>query len=127
MEALFATPVIHYYYRPKEFDSPWGPEVNRWLTAQGFCELLGLQYKIVYKKGWDNRVADALSRKETHEEVHAKSASKPSWLEIVTEGYQKDEETKQLLTKLSITGCNDKGFTLFDGFISFNLVPTAML
>jgi hypothetical protein len=28
-----------------------------------FSKLLGLQYKIVYKKGADNHVADALSRK----------------------------------------------------------------
>ena len=28
-----------------------------------FTKLLGLQYKIVYKKGSDNRVADALSRR----------------------------------------------------------------
>jgi len=32
-----------------------------------FAKLLGLQYKVIYKKGTDNRVADALSRKSSHD------------------------------------------------------------
>ena len=31
-----------------------------------FTKLLGLQYKVVYKKGVENGVADALSRKSHH-------------------------------------------------------------
>jgi len=42
----------------------------------------------------ENEAADALSRKSVHEEVHALSISKPRWLEIIMEGYQKDEATK---------------------------------
>jgi hypothetical protein len=33
-----------------------------------FTKLLGLQYKVVYKKGTENGVADALSRKTDHED-----------------------------------------------------------
>lgn len=89
------------------------------LQHKAFVKLLGLQYKVVYKKGLDNRVVDALSRKEGHQEVHAMSISKPKWLEIVLEGYQKDETTKQLLIELSISGTNDKGFSLTDGLIRY--------
>jgi len=42
----------------QQLHTPWQHKV--------FTKLLGLQYKIVYKKGSDNRVADALSRKTAH-------------------------------------------------------------
>jgi hypothetical protein len=42
-----------------------------------FVKILGLQYKIQYNKGLENRAADALSRKTSHSEVWAISASKP--------------------------------------------------
>jgi len=47
------------------------------------------------------------------------STSTPRWLEIIVEGYAKDAQTKQLLTKLSITGSNDKGYTLSNGIIKY--------
>jgi hypothetical protein len=80
---------------------------------------MGLQYKILYKKGQDNKVADALSRKSTHDEVHALSIMKPRWLEIIEEGYLQDDNTKQLLTELAITPSNQKGFTLVGGLIKY--------
>ena len=44
-----------------------------------FTKLLGLHYSIVYKKGSDNRVADALSRRSHHEaSCLAISVSTPS-------------------------------------------------
>jgi hypothetical protein len=86
---------------------------------KAFVKLLGLQYNMVYKKGLENKVADAMSRKVHHDEVHAISSSKPRWLEIITEGYNQDEATKQLLVELSVSGHNDKGFSLVDGLIKY--------
>jgi hypothetical protein len=50
--------------------------------------LLGLQYKVVYKKGKDNQVVDALSRVSCDESIsevtcNAISMVKPKWLEDV--------------------------------------------
>lgn len=68
-----------------------------------FTKLLGLQYKVVYKKGAENRVADALSRKSFHESsCAAMSACSPQWLIEVQEGYSKDEEALELIRKLTI-------------------------
>lgn len=89
------------------------------LQHKAFVKLLGLQYKVVYKKGLDNTAADALSRKPSHEEVYSLSTSKPRWLEIIVEGYQQHDDTKQLLAELSLSGSNAKGFSLVDGLIRY--------
>jgi hypothetical protein len=87
------------------------------MQQKAFIKLLGLQYKLVYKKGLDNKAADALSRQSTFADLNAMSASTSRWLEIIVEGYHQDPQTRQLLTELSITGANDKGFALVDGLI----------
>lgn len=45
--------------------------------------------------------------------------STPKWPEIVVEGYQQEPQSKALLTELSLTGTNDKGFSLTDGVIRY--------
>jgi hypothetical protein len=86
---------------------------------KAFVKLMGLQYKILYKKGQDNKVTDALSRKPTHNEVHALSIIKPRWLEIIEEGYMQNANTKQLLTELAVTPSNQQGFSLVGGLIKY--------
>lgn len=71
------------------------------MQQKAFIKLMGLQYKLKYKKGQENKAADALSRKE-EDESQAISTCVPKWLEIVQEGYEKDEEAKHLLTELSL-------------------------
>lgn len=94
-------------------------KLHEGLQQKAFIKLLGLQYRILYKKGPNNRAADALSRQAECSTISAISIVIPKWLEIVLEGYTKDEQTKQLLSELSITGSNDKGFTLSDGIIKY--------
>lgn len=91
---------------------------NTKIQQKAFFKLLGLQYKIVYKKGSTNTAADSLSRRP--QMICAVSTVTPKWMEIVVEGYLKDEKTKQLLTELSVQGANDQGFTLVDGVIRKN-------
>jgi hypothetical protein len=57
-----------------------------------FTKLLGLNYKIVYKKGCDNRVTDALSqRPESSAKCPALSVCQPQWIEQVAQSYKSDE------------------------------------
>ena len=53
--------------------------------------MMGLQYKIVYKQGALNGVADALSRKPVDSSaVYAITQTTPVWLESVVASYAHD-------------------------------------
>lgn len=90
------------------------------IQHKAFCKLLGLQYKVKYKQGTANSVADALSRCMPTTELSAISVSKPRWLEIIVDSYLKDPEAKKLLTQLSVASPDDQGYSLHDGVIKFN-------
>ena len=77
-------------------------KIHQGMQHKAFLELLGLQYKVVYKKGLENKAADSLSRQPHTLELSAMSASIPRWLEIIIEGYEQDPQTKKLLAELSI-------------------------
>jgi hypothetical protein len=83
------------------------------MQQKAFVKLLGLHYKVLYKKGLENKVVDALSRQQEGQ-LHAIFACTPKWLETVIESYQHDSTTQQLLQE---TGSNDKGYTLVNGVI----------
>ncbi|WVZ96404.1 hypothetical protein U9M48_042044, partial [Paspalum notatum var. saurae] len=86
------------------------------LQLKAVLKLMDLRYKIVYKKGCTNVAADALSRCPRSASVVAVSECTPAWLERVVAGYEDDTVSKQLLTELSISSPNSRGFSLLNGF-----------
>jgi hypothetical protein len=68
-----------------------------------FTKLLGLQDKIIYKKGLDNHAADALSRCNTSDKLMAISAVQPQWLEEIQSSYTSDLEATKLLSQLAVS------------------------
>jgi hypothetical protein len=86
---------------------------------------MDLNFKIQYKKGTTNSVADALSRfpedtpENTHKPIQSISVCTPTWIERLQEGYEQDEDAKQLLIELSLSNDNEKGFTLKNGILRF--------
>lgn len=83
-----------------------------------FSKLAGLQFRILYKPGSSNRVADALSRKPAHDSVcSAVSVITPQWIQEVTDGYSRDSETTDMIAKLSIDPHSLPGFSLRDGVV----------
>lgn len=86
-----------------------------------FSKLIGLQLKIIYRKGSENKVADALSRRP-HQEmlVFALSSSQPLWMEEIQAAYEGDAQAKKLLEQLTLAPNGDARFTLRDGIIRYD-------
>lgn len=79
--------VIYTYQRSlthlseQRLNAPWQRKV--------FTKILSLHYKILYKKGVENGVADALSRRpHDNFSLDAISCSSPQWLSEVVAGFQ---------------------------------------
>jgi predicted RNA-binding protein len=64
-------------------------------------KLLGLQYKIIYRPGHSNRVADALSRRISPE-FNAVSEVVPQWLTDVQKSYRHDPAAQSLMARLAL-------------------------
>jgi hypothetical protein len=80
---------------------------------------MGLNYRIVYKKGIDNKVADALSRvpSDTSYDIAALSVIKPLWLQDIQSSYT-DTLSLKLLSALSVSSPQGL-YTLHDGLIRY--------
>eukprot|EP00267_Zea_mays_P041848 XP_020393779.1 uncharacterized protein LOC103628713 [Zea mays] len=90
--------------------TPWQHKV--------FTKLLGLQYKIQYRPGSENRVADALSRRATAD-CQAISVSVPQWLLDVQASYTLDSDAQSLLAKLSLDPNAVPHYTLQNGLLKY--------
>lgn len=82
-------------------------------------KLLGLRYRIVYKRVVDNKAADALSRQlgPAHGELAIITIAMPAWLADVQKGYLDDTHAHRVLTQLSASPNNANKFQLQNGII----------
>jgi hypothetical protein len=83
-------------------------------------KLLGLRYHIMYKRGPDNRAADALSRCPSPAigELAAVSVCLPIWLEEVQQGNQDDPQAQKLMGQLTVEPPEGpKDFTFTEGIL----------
>jgi len=87
------------------------------IQQKALLKLMDLRYKIQYKKGITNAAVDALSRVMEEPPILAISLSTPTWLNRLQQGYEDDDEAKQLLAELSLHEENSRGFSLHNGII----------
>lgn len=80
----------------QRLSTPW--------QQKALTKLMGLRYKICYKKGTENRVADALSRVTNHptQQVMALSTVQPLWVQDLVDAYHIDPATTKLLSALAV-------------------------
>jgi hypothetical protein len=93
------------------------------VATKVLTKLLGLDYKIVYKKCVDNKVADALSRHPLHSSLDsaccAISASRPKWLEDIVNNYSDDAYAQDLIAKLAVNNEVVLEFSLLNGLLRY--------
>jgi hypothetical protein len=85
-----------------------------------FFKLLGLQYRVVYKKGVENGAADALSRRPATEAMLCSvSSSVPQWLIKVLDSYNQDPQAQKILTELVVQQDNSAPYSIQSGIIRY--------
>lgn len=88
---------------------------------KALTKLLGLRYKIIYKKGVDNSVADALSRYPATEsiELSALSVAVPEWINDIVARYSSDPNACSKVQTLCINSGAVPNFSLKNGILYF--------
>lgn len=88
---------------------------------KALTKLLGLRYKIIYKKGVENGAADALScfPFDSVMELSAVSSIVPDWIKEVIDGYATDLDACSKVRTLCISADAVPDFSLKDGVLYF--------
>lgn len=95
------------------------------LTTQwqqkAFTKLLGLRYRIIYRKGTENSAADSLSRLPTDDtaELQTISICHPAWIDDIKASYTHNTHAQKILVNLQNVPDPKKRFHLQDGLIYF--------
>jgi hypothetical protein len=82
-------------------------------------KLVGLQFKLQYKRGPDNKVADVLSRVGHNFALQSTYVVVPVYLQEITNSYVVDSTTQRLLQELAIASPNVEGYSLSQSLIIY--------
>ena len=94
--------------------------------------MLGYDYEIIYKKGKDNRVADALSRQfEEESTLLAISLPIPDWIEEARREWFSHPGLSQLISQLQVDPNSSKGYSWQNDILRYKdrvvISPTSTL
>lgn len=90
------------------------------MQRKAMTRLIGMNFKIVYRKGKENVAAYALSWVAHLLAVQAVSTVQPAWIQEVLNSYSTDPQAQKLLTQLAIASPDTAGFSLHQGLIHHN-------
>ncbi|KAJ1686917.1 hypothetical protein LUZ63_018307 [Rhynchospora breviuscula] len=100
--------------------------VHNMLQHKGLCKLLGLDYTIEYKRGVDNKVADALSRRQVSNcqflassDCNLVSELIPNWVEELKSSYEDDSWIQSLRAKLLSDDHTSSLYSEYQGLIRY--------
>jgi len=118
-----------HYLERQEFDIQTDHKSLAYLNEQNLhsdmqrkamTRLMGLQFKIVYRKGKENLAADALSRVGHLMALQAISYVQPAWIQEVLNSYTTDSQAQQLIQRLALHSLDQQGYNLNQGLIWHN-------
>ncbi|WMV29813.1 hypothetical protein MTR67_023198 [Solanum verrucosum] len=101
-------------------------KVTTVVQQKGLTKLLGLDYEVQYKKGAENKVADALSRQFEDKEgsmlnalagVSSISAMVPTWVQEIHKSYEDDLEVTALISEFSVAHLGPHLFNYSSGIL----------
>ena len=90
------------------------------LQRKAMTRLMGLQFKVIYRQGKENDVADALPRVGHMLAIQAVSTVQLKWVQEVSNSYATDQQAQSLLAKLSLSIPDEQGFSLEAGIIKLH-------
>ena len=80
-------------------------------------KLVGLQFSFQYKKGPENKAADALSRIGHVFALRAVSTSQPDWIQEIHSSYDIDTQARQFLQKRAVNPEEEPEYSLDNGLL----------
>jgi hypothetical protein len=84
-----------------------------------FCKLMGLCYRVHYRRGLENGAADALSRHGPPAELLPISSPTHDWLHELVQWYDTDSEAQTLLSQLVLDSSTRPPFEIHQGIIRY--------
>jgi hypothetical protein len=87
------------------------------LQRKVIAKVMGMQFKVVYKQGKENKVADALSRVGSVMALTAISEVQSLWIQEVTSSYVTDLDAQSPLDRLCVHNLDEHGYSLSQGVI----------
>jgi len=87
------------------------------MQRKAMTRLMGLKFKIIYRQGKENIVADSLSRVGHLMALQAVASIQPAWVQEVINSYATNPKAQELLTKLAVQSPDENGFLLHQGII----------
>lgn len=116
---LFGGKFLYYQTDHESLNFLGEQQLHTQLQRKGVTKLLGLDYSIQYRKGKENKVADALSRREDKGECQAVSVLAPNWINEVSHSYEGTPWAQELITSLAIDRGEQRGYTLKAGLLRY--------
>ncbi|XP_059286411.1 uncharacterized protein LOC132039881 [Lycium ferocissimum] len=95
------------------------------LQHKGLTKLMGLIYEIHYKKEVENKVADALSRRDDQQQVNNSSQCLvivkllPQWIDDVLRSYEGDQDIIQAISRISTRPGDTTETTIQQGLVRY--------
>jgi hypothetical protein len=111
---------FHIYTDQKSLVHLNDQRLNTVWQQKVFTKLLGLNYRIIYKKGIENGAADALSKNPTDQvSCLAMSTCQPQWLQHLLDSYAINEQTRVLISKVTLDTSVVPHFTWHQGILRY--------